>query len=431
MGRLKAFGIPLVAAALIAFCASAPHDASAAHKTRGMVTVMHYFAGVLGREALNQIFHDFQEKHHIAVFDNPIGHEDFKTELLEMAAEGLLPDMLGNWAGARTQTLVDRKALRAIDEFWDSNHIGDLVVPVLAKQATLYDDHRYLIPFGYHCIGFFYNPGVLARIGVTTFPATWPEFLDLGKRLVKAGIVPVSLGSRNRWPAQFWFDFILLRTAGPEFRARLMMGKEPYSAPEVRTAVRMWKDLLEAGIIVDKPEDDWTDAADAVADGTAAMTLMGTWIDGYWLEKNIIAARDYDFAEFPAVDPAIPRIALGPVDGFVISANARNPENAEALALFLLGNSEAQSNWAKAQGALSPNVDMNKTIYDAVQRRAHEAVATADAFAFNYDLSTPPAVAELGLDFFRAFLDLPERYLDLLHALQSDAATAFGAASAP
>ena len=51
----------------------------------------------------------------------------------------------------------------------------------------------------------------------------------------------------NRWPAQFWFDYLLLRTAGPEYRASLMAGEASYTDDEVQRAMQLWKDLVDAG----------------------------------------------------------------------------------------------------------------------------------------------------------------------------------------
>jgi multiple sugar transport system substrate-binding protein/raffinose/stachyose/melibiose transport system substrate-binding protein len=51
------------------------------------------------------------------------------------------------------------------------------------------------------------------------------------------------LGSRERWPAQFWFDYLLLRTAGPKYRAELMAGEKSYTDPEVVRVMEMWKGI--------------------------------------------------------------------------------------------------------------------------------------------------------------------------------------------
>ena len=50
---------------------------------------------------------------------------------------------------------------------------------------------------------------------------------------------------------------------------------------------------------------DWAEAASLVARGQAAMTLMGTWITGYY--KNTLeqeADKDYSYFSFPLLMPA-------------------------------------------------------------------------------------------------------------------------------
>lgn len=394
------------------------------------VTVMHYFTGELGREGLNQIFSKFQEQTGITVFDNPIGHEDFKTTILVMAAGGDLPDMFSYWAGARTQFVVDSGRLQPIDDLWANAGLDDVVVPSVAAGATIYNGQRYLIPFGYHYAGMFYNTKVMADAGVTEFPKTWDEFKALCEKLKAAGVTPIALGSMNRWPAQFWFDYLLLRTAGPEYRAKLMAGEASYNDPEVVRTMELWKELVDAGYFVaDANAYDWTDASDQVANGEAAMTLMGTWITGYWNGNGLVPGEDYDFFEFPMIDEGVPQAAVGPVDGFVMSADNAHPDAAAKLLTYLITDTEAQATWAKGQGALSPNVNVDPAIYDVVMTKALNVVASADAFAFNYDLATTPPMAEGGLNMFAQFMDDPSGYVDYLAQTQKVAEEVFAAES--
>ena len=172
----------------------------------------------------------------------------------------------------------------------------------------------------------------------------------------------------------------------------------------------------------------WTDASDKVARGDAAITLMGTWITGYWNGNGLEAGTDYDFFPFPTIDEGVANAVVGPVDGLLISANAQNRENAEALATFMLTDVESQATWAQAQGALSPNVNVDPSIYTSVMTRALEAVNAAEVFAFNYDLATTPPVAEVGLNMFQQFMDDPSAYADILDQAQAAAAEAFAQA---
>jgi hypothetical protein len=52
-------------------------------------------------------------------------------------------------------------------------------------------------------------------------------------------------------------------------------------------------------------------------------------------------------------------------------------------------------------------------------------VKAADAFAFNYDLATPPPVAEVGLNMFQKFMSDSSNIDGLLDETQKGAADAF------
>ncbi len=387
-----------------------PQPLRAAEKN-DQVSIMYYFSGEMGQSGFKNILQRFRQERQIAVIENPVGHEDFKNVALQMAAEGQLPDLISYWAGARTQFLVDSGALAPMDELWQRGRFSDLVPAALAETSTRYNGKRYLIPFGYHAVGFFYQPTAFRLAGIEQAPETWEQFLQACKQLQQVGIKPLALGAKNRWPAQFWFDYLLLRTAGPEFRQLLMVGAASYTDPKVQQAVQLWVDLLQRGYFASGTlSDDWTDAADRLEMGQAAMTLMGTWISGYWQGKQLKPKVDYDFFPFPQIDPQQPQVVVGPVDGLVMAAASRGNPAAEALLTYLLGDRQAQREWVLNQGALSPNRLLADDIYDPVLKKALQEVKGAKQFAFNYDLATPPPVAEQGLSMFSNILANPDDY---------------------
>lgn len=390
------------------------------------VTITHYFTGDLGRDGLQEIFKQFQSETGIAVKDSPIGHEDYKTGILVRAAGNSLPDVFSYWAGARTQFIVDSGNLAPIDGLWKAADLDNMIAKPIADSATLYGDQRYLVPFGYHYAGLFYNKKVMAKAGITEMPKTWDEFKAMSQKLKAAGINPIALGSKSRWPAQFWFDYLLLRTAGPDYRAKLMAGEASYTDPEVEKAMSLWQELFNEGAFAANANAyEWTDAADQVTRGEAAMTLMGTWITGYWQSNNLVPGEDYDFFEFPTVTEGVANAVVGPVDGLVIAGNAANKDGAEKLLTFLVGKPEVQAKWAAIQGALSANIKVDPASYTVVMQRALDVVQKADAFAFNYDLATPPPVAEVGLSMFAQFIDNPANAKPILEQAQAAAAAAF------
>jgi len=411
---------------LAALTVSAAGIAGPGFAQSGEVSISHYFTGELGLKAFNEQVAKFEQATGLKMKESPVGHEDFKTDILVRAAGNSLPDVFSYWAGARVAFIVKSDSLRPIDDMWAKDKLDGVIAKPIADSATLYDGKRFLVPFNYHYAGMFYNRKVLADAGVTAMPESWDDFLALCKTLKEKGIAPVALGSKNRWPAQFWFDYLLLRTAGPEYRAKLMAGGASYDDAEVAAAMALWKDLLDQGYFVENANaDDWTDAADKVARGDAAMTLMGTWITGYWNGIGLVPGEDYDFFAFPRIKDGIANAAVGPVDGLVISANAANPEGAEKFLSFMVSDTEVQAKWAEAQGALSANVNVDPATYNSVMQAAAKTVAEAEAFAFNYDLATPPPVAEVGLSMFTRFIDDPSKADAILKAVAADAKAAF------
>ena len=390
------------------------------------VTISHYFTGELGLKAFGEQMEKFEAATSYKMKNSPVGHEDFKTDILVRASGSSLPDVFSYWAGARVQFIADSDSLKPIDQMWNEAGLDKIVAKTVADSATMYNGKRFLVPFNYHYSGMFYNTKVMADAGITKMPTDWNGFLALCKELQSKGITPIALGSKNRWPAQFWFDYLLLRSAGPDYRAQLMAGKASYDDPQVKQAMGMWKALVDAGYFVENANaNTWTDASDQVARGDAAMTLMGTWITGYWNGLGLVPGADYDFFPFPSIMAGVPSASVGPVDGLVIGANTTNPKGAEEFLKFMVSDTGVQAAWSKAQGALSANVNVDASNYNSVMLKAFETVKNSDAFAFNYDLATPPPVAEVGLSMFARFMDDPSGVDEIMKQTAQDAAGAF------
>ena len=421
MSLLNRRGLLAAAALVPALALGAPAFAQG-----GEVTISHYFTGELGLKALNEQIAKFEADTGYTMKNSPVGHEDFKTDILVRAAGDSLPDVFSYWAGARTQFVADSGSLHPIDEMWNREGLDDIVAKSVADSATMYNGQRYLAPFNYHYAGMFYNKKVFADAGVTDLPSNWDEFLALCETLKSHGVAPIALGSMHRWPAQFWFDYLLLRTAGPDYRASLMNGSAAYDDAEVQAAMGLWKDLTDKGYFAPNSNaDTWTDASDKVARGDAAMTLMGTWITGYWNGIGLAPGEDYDFFPFPSIAEGVPGAVVGPVDGFVISNDGGNRAGAEAFLAYMVSSTDVQASWTDSFGALSANVNVDPANYNDVMQRAFATVAAAEVFAFNYDLATPPPVAEVGLSMFSRFMDDPSQVDDILAQVAEDAAKAF------
>jgi multiple sugar transport system substrate-binding protein/raffinose/stachyose/melibiose transport system substrate-binding protein len=388
------------------------------------VTFFHYFSGTLsgGMDDLVGIFN--KENSDYILTHTPVDHEAFKTSIMVMLSGGNPPDLFSYWAGARVQFIVDADRLEPIDDVYEKYGVSKLFSEAVNSAAT-YNGHKYFLPLTQHYVAFFYNKDVFAKAGIDAVPETWDEFLGACEKIKAIGVAPIALGSKARWPAQFWFDYPLLRTAGPEYRAKLMAGEVSYTDPEVVEAFEMWKNVIDKGYFYPNANAyDYAEASVLVGTGEAGMTLMGSWIMQLDEQIGWTPGEDYDFFPFPTVDSSVPDSAVGPFDGVVVAKDARNPEAAK-MALVAMAQKGPMIAFNTGTGALAPNVNVPESMYNVLQLKIKDYCSVVPNWAFNYDLATPPPVADVGLDAFAKFIDSPADYMQILKKTEEGAKAAW------
>ena len=396
-----------------AACQPAPAPPKSVAKN---VSLLHYFSfsGAFsgGMDQQASAFNQGSTAHHLSAV--PVDHESFKTSILEDLRLGNSADLYSYWAGARVQAILEH--LAPIDEALPLGELSRDFSPAVIQSAAMYNGRVYFLPLTQHYVGFFYNKKVFTQYGLSP-PKTWQAFLQVVETLRRKGVDPVALGAKAKWPAQFWFDYLLLRTAPLDYRERLLAGRAAFTDPEVQRAFGLWRDLLRAGAFNARPNDlDFdTGAAAMVFRGEAAMTLMGTWLIGYYAgsEFNWQEDSDFGFFPFPVIDPRIPRVALGPIDGLVMPRAAKNSAGAKAV-LRHFASASAQESLSRATGALAPSRNVPDSAYSPLKQAVRAEINTCEGWAFNFDLAAPPLIAETGLNLFAQFLEFPDQYPRLL-----------------
>ena len=62
---------------------------------------------------------------------------------------------------------------------------------------------------------------------------TWDGFLAGVKKLKAAGITPIALGAKDKWPAHFWWSKLVVRLAGKdEFNAAAAGKGDGFAGPD-------------------------------------------------------------------------------------------------------------------------------------------------------------------------------------------------------
>jgi len=378
------------------------------------ISFLHYFSDPLsgGINEMVTVFNEGQGAYRLKAV--PLDHEAFKLSIVEDLKSKNPPEVYSYWAGARVNAVY--LDLEPIDQMWSEHNLDESFSPSIIESAVSYNGQKYLVPITQHFVVMFYNKKVFDALKITP-PETWDEFVRVCEQVKAAGLTPIALGSKNKWPEQFWFDYLLLRTAGSEYRERLMNGKAHYTDPEVERVFELLAPLIEKGYFTEHPEAyDYSEAPMvSFVKGESAMMLMGSWNLGILSSApyGLIAEKDYDYFEFPVVDEGVPNIALGPIDGLVIPKNAQHIDGGKAV-LAYMASVEAQKAMSIGSGALSANTQLDTSFYSPIQVRMAENVAQSQGWAFNYDLATPPEIASVGLDLFNDFWTFPKDYRFLL-----------------
>lgn len=388
------------------------------------ISFFHYFSGALSGgidEMVTAVNSNSPER---AVLTSGLDHEAFKSMIHTSLDRGNPPELFSYWAGERVQQLVGKDQLMPIDDFWSRENLSADFSATIIESAVTYNGKKYLLPITQHIVVFFYNKKIFDSLGIVP-PQSWQDFLQLCSALKHHGLIPLALGARERWPAQFWFDYLLLRTAGPDFRKKLMHGEQSYTDKEVRQAYRMWSELLlENYFNADANQLDWAEATDLVRQGEAAMTLMGTWATQL-LEKppfQLQPELDYDFFPFPTIYQDIPHVSVGPIDGIILSRESENHAFAKEVLGYFAGQ-QAQKLMSTGSGAIAPNYRVSDEFYSPFKQRLKKEIERSVEWAFNYDLATPHGIADKGMDSFNELIEFPRQYEAILEHLQQEIET--------
>lgn len=360
--------------------------------------------------AWNETHPDMPVQHSI------INHEDFKQAIRAYLIAEPAPDVLTWFAGNRARFFIDRGLIMDISDMWEAEGYGESYAPGFNALATV-GEGKYFLPTSYYWWAIYYRPSLFEKAGIEAEPETFDQLLDVCDKLNAAGISPFTIGARFRWPAAAWFDYLNMRTNGPEFHVNLMLLTESYLDERLNATFANWQKLIDRNCFIEDPAAlDWQEAVDDMVQERAAMYLMGGFIvDSYPDEME----EDLDFFRFPIIDPAIPVGEDAPTDGYFIANQARNPEGAKAF-LAYLGSKEFQQASFEELGRLPTRTDVDITSATPAVQKGIELIQSADYIAQFFDRDTTPPMAEVGMDGFMRFWDNPEDLGTILQDMENE-----------
>jgi len=215
----------------------------------------------------------------------------------------------------------------------------------------------YGLPLDAMILGVFYNKDVFAEAGVEV-PTTEAEFFDVIEKVEAAGLDAFSAYFSH--PKMPWIDLTtserrtLINSGNADIWQKIASGEKTFADySDVLTEVYTDFASRVAHYGTDSTVDDWTGYVSAIANGTSAMQIDGSWMIGEYYGANPDA--NIGFFPVPSADGENDNtMGIGVDDCFMVLENSPNKEIAMEF-LAYMASPEAIRTWSKTANQIPVN----------------------------------------------------------------------------
>ena len=332
-------------------------------------------------------------------------NEAFKERLATVMQSGDPPDLFQSWGGGVMWNFAEAGLLRDItpelaadDGAWQNSFTTQAALNLYAYNGAYYG-----VPWNFGAVGIWYNTRLFAEAGIENVPTTWDEFLTVVQQLKDAGITPIALGEREKWPGHFWWVYLAIRAGGQAAFENAYTREGTFAdAPFVQAG-----ELLQQLIALEPFQEGYLgsgygDAAALMGNGVAAMELMGQWAPGVQIGNSEsgegLPEGELGWFPFPMVDGGAGNASdvLGGGDGIAVGVNA-SPEAVDFLRYIT--TPENQVRFVELGTGVIPTVaGAEESVTDPLLQGVLAARNDAEYYQLYYDQFLPPSIAQAVLD---------------------------------
>jgi len=266
---------------------------------------------------------EFETAHpNVTVKVEAIQNEDLQRTRIPVALQsGEAPDLFQQWGGGEMVAQVKDGYLKDI-----TSMVADDVARLGGSAAPWQVDGKtYGLPYQFGPEGIWYRPSLFEAAGIKGTPSTLDELNTDVQKLKDAGIEPIAVGAASGWPAAHWWYNFALQSC-PSGVLQAANSTLDFTDPCFVEAGKTLKAFIDTepfntGFAATAAQEGATSSAGLVANGNAAMELMGQWnasvMTGLVDNPDALLA-DLSWFPFPAIDGAKgePTAMLGGGDGF-------------------------------------------------------------------------------------------------------------------
>jgi glucose/mannose transport system substrate-binding protein len=255
--------------------------------------------------------------------------------------------------------------LEPLDELFAAQRLADELAPEALADVTV-NGHYMAVPVNIHREnGLFYNITVFKDNGLEP-PKTMADFMDVCAKLTKAGVTPLAISTSQGWIIDKVFVALAAGTMGADDFVKYFRDKQPADAAALAPVVDVLDQVLTDCIDVEGAAMDgfgWTQAADALKDGSAAMFMHGDWAKGYLVQQG--ATPDVDFGVVASPDAS--GVVVYGMDVFAVPSGAQHLEGAFDW-LRTISSADGQVTFNNYKGSSPVRLDVPDTGLDVMAK---------------------------------------------------------------
>lgn len=295
---------------------------------------------------------------------------NFKAANLNKLIAGDPFDTFQLHAGLEAELYSPEQFLVPVDDILEETGVLD-VMPEDLKKLLKIRGNTYTVPLNIHRGNVMWTNTRLLEQADVAVPTNFDEFLAACETLQSQGIVPLGLGTADGFELGHTFEVVLAGTVGAEKDLGLWNGSVSWTDPGVTQALENFDKMLDC-TNEDRGTINWVGGIKLVINDQAAFNIMGDWAYGEVINDK---ATDHVTWNSP---PGNQGMFFLVSDGFAITKDAPNPENARAF-VKIITRKDAQEAFNQNKGSICARTDCDYSTFPA-DRRAYFQSA-ADDFA--------------------------------------------------
>jgi raffinose/stachyose/melibiose transport system substrate-binding protein len=269
-----------------------------------------------------------------------LNNEQYKEKIKVLSASNELPDIGITWAAGYMQPYVDGNMFAPLDDVLEGG-LKEEFVPGTLEAFTM-EEKTYGLPLELNIAPVYYNKEIFEKNNLEV-PTTYDEFLTVVETLEANGVIPITVGNKDRWTGSLWYMYLADRIGGPETLNNAISRTGSFEDPALVKAAEEIKNLVDMNAFVKGYNGLSNDEAKGYfMNEQAAMYVMGTWeLPNYTTSPDVAEEfkEKIGYFKFPTYEGGkgnIDSFVGGPGVGLFVSEASKVKDESKEFVAYLV-----------------------------------------------------------------------------------------------